>query len=63
MPDSVRSVNGWIELQKVPGLGFNPDLDAIKRYKDQYQFDEAALSVRRTLPPVNNNLFHSLQII
>lgn len=60
MPDSIYPVNGWIELPKVPGLGFNPNLDAIKKYKDQYQFDEAVLSVRRTLPPVNNNLFQSL---
>lgn len=60
MPDSIRPVNGWIDLPNVPGLGFNPNLDAINRYKDQYQFDEATLSVRRTLPPMNNNLFQSL---
>jgi L-alanine-DL-glutamate epimerase-like enolase superfamily enzyme len=60
MPDSIRPVKGWIELPKVPGMGFDPDLEAIKKYKDAYSYEETALSMRRTKPPVNNNLFQSL---
>ena len=30
MPNINRPVKGWIELPKVPGLGIDPDLEAIE---------------------------------
>ena len=60
MPNSIRPVNGWIDLPSVPGMGFDPDLEAIEEYKKKYTFREEDLTTGRTMPPVNNNLFLSI---
>ena len=61
MPDSIQPVKGWIELPKVPGMGFNPDIETINEYKKKYKFTKEDFKVRRrTEPPFNNNLFLSI---
>jgi hypothetical protein len=48
-------------MPTVPGMGFDPDLEAIEEYKKRYKIREEDLMPRvGTLPPVNNNLFLSL---
>jgi L-alanine-DL-glutamate epimerase-like enolase superfamily enzyme len=59
MPHSIHPVNGWIDLPKVPGLGLDPDLDAIEAYRKKYSHLAEDVA-RRTQRPVNNNLYLSL---
>ncbi|MGQ9782005.1 MAG: mandelate racemase/muconate lactonizing enzyme family protein, partial [Nitrososphaeria archaeon] len=61
MPDSVRPVNGWIDLPKVPGLGLDQDLDAIEEYRTKYKFKVEELDPGLgTMQPFSNNMFLSL---
>jgi D-arabinonate dehydratase len=59
MPHSIRPVKGWIDLPTVPGLGFDPDLEAVEAYRSKYGTITSEVA-RRTLRPVNNNLYLSL---
>ena len=60
IPHSIRPIKGWIDLPTVPGMGFDPDTEAIEEYKKTYKFREEGLTVGLTMPPVNNNLFLSV---
>ena len=60
MPNSIRPVKGWIDLPKVPGLGLDPDLDAVEEYRRKYRFKEELEAGFGTMPPFNNNMFLSL---
>lgn len=60
MPHSPHPEKGWVDLPQIPGMGFDPDLEAIEEYQRTYKFKEETLTTRRTLPPFNNNLFLSL---
>lgn len=59
MPHSIHPVKGWIDLPTVPGLGLDPDLEAVEEYRRKYGTITAEVT-RRTLRPVNNNLYLSL---
>lgn len=59
MPHSIRPVNGWIDLPTVPGLGLDPDLEAVDAYRRKYG-DITTETARGTLHPVNHNLYLSL---
>lgn len=59
MPHSIRPIKGWIDLPTVPGLGFDPDLDAVEAYRRKYGIITAEVA-RRTSRPVNHNLYLSL---
>jgi L-alanine-DL-glutamate epimerase-like enolase superfamily enzyme len=61
MPDSIKPINGWIDLPQVPGLGLDPDLEAVEEYRRKYPYKAEQLSPLTTLPPVRNNMFLSLQ--
>ena len=61
MPNSIQPIKGWIDLPKVPGLGLDPDLDAIEEYRKKYKFKNKELyEGPGTKPPFNNNMFLSL---
>jgi D-arabinonate dehydratase len=61
MPNSIQPVKGWIDLPKVPGMGFDPDIEAIQEYKNKHKFKKEDFKVhRRTQVPFNNNLFLSI---
>jgi L-alanine-DL-glutamate epimerase-like enolase superfamily enzyme len=70
MPHSIRPVNGWIDLPSVPGLGLDPDLDAIEEYRKRYRSvceelqsmitSDIYPSITDTRPPFNYNMFLSL---
>ncbi len=61
MPNSIQPIKGWIDLPKVPGLGLDPDLDAIEEYRRKYKFkNEELYGGPGTKPPFNNNMFLSL---
>jgi len=61
MPQSARPVKGWVELPKVPGLGLDPDLEAIEEYRKKCMFRAEELDQGPgTKPPFNNNLFLSI---
>jgi D-arabinonate dehydratase len=61
MPCSIRPIKGWIDLPKVPGLGLDPDLNAIEEYRKKYKFKAEELDQGLgTKPPFNNNMFLSL---
>jgi len=61
MPHSIHPVKGWVDLPKVPGLGLDPDLEAIEEYRRSYRFRAEELDRGPgTIPPFNNNLFLSL---
>ncbi|MDQ1280474.1 MAG: Mandelate racemase/muconate lactonizing enzyme family protein [Thermoproteota archaeon] len=60
MPHSIRPVKGWIDLPTVPGLGLDPDLEAIEEYRKKYKFKVEELEGRDTRSPFNNNMFLSL---
>ncbi len=70
MPYSIRPVNGWSDLPSVPGLGLDPDLDAIEEYRKRYRSVCEELqsmitsnidpSITDTRPPFNYNMFLSL---
>jgi L-alanine-DL-glutamate epimerase-like enolase superfamily enzyme len=59
MPHSIRPVKGWIDLPTVPGLGFDPDLEAVEAYRRKYGTITSEVA-RRTSRPVNHNLYLSL---
>ncbi|MCW4037222.1 MAG: mandelate racemase/muconate lactonizing enzyme family protein [Candidatus Bathyarchaeota archaeon] len=59
MPHSIRPIKGWIDLPTVPGLGFDPDLEAVEAYRRKYGTITAEVA-RRTSRPVNHNLYLSL---
>jgi L-alanine-DL-glutamate epimerase-like enolase superfamily enzyme len=61
MPDSIKPIKGWIDLPQVPGLGLDPDLEAVEEYRRKYPYKAEQLTTMTTLPPVRNNLFLSLQ--
>jgi L-alanine-DL-glutamate epimerase-like enolase superfamily enzyme len=61
MPYSIHPIKGWINLPKVPGLGLDPDLNAIEEYRKKYKFKAEELDQGLgTKPPFNNNMFLSL---
>jgi L-alanine-DL-glutamate epimerase-like enolase superfamily enzyme len=59
MPHSIRPVKGWIDLPTVPGLGLDPDLEAVDAYRRKYGAITAE-AARGTSRPVNHNLYLSL---
>ena len=59
LPDSIRPVKGWVDLPKVPGLGLDPDLNAVEEYRDKYGKVTSEVT-RKTSRPINHNLFLSL---
>jgi len=60
MPHSIHPIRGWVDLPKVPGLGLDPDLEAIEEYRKKYKFKPEEMDRVATTPPLNNNLFLSL---
>ena len=70
LPKGIRPINGWTKLPDVPGLGLDPDLDAIEEYRRSYDRMYGGIPVEfqsnvypfivDTVRPIFNNMFTSI---